>query len=134
MRRRGLLLFDSLDAMSDQWSAGTATRFFTRSCPLWLGITFDELLRGEVEPGYRLARRHDPRAAPEGRALPLLDDPLVGAAGVPSLARRGGVLVRCRARRGRRAGRRRPELFDAIAPRVRLPTHACPQAWPAAWG
>ncbi len=43
-----------------------------------LGITLDELLRGEVAPGYRLARRHDPRRAADGRPLALLDDPETG--------------------------------------------------------
>jgi transcriptional regulator with XRE-family HTH domain len=43
-----------------------------------LGITLDELLRGEVAPGYRLARRHDPRRTADGKALPLLDDPQAG--------------------------------------------------------
>lgn len=43
-----------------------------------LGITLDELLRGEVAPGYRLARRHDPRQTADGKPLPLLDDPETG--------------------------------------------------------
>jgi transcriptional regulator with XRE-family HTH domain len=43
-----------------------------------LGITLDELLRGEVAPGYRLARRHDPRRTADGKPLPLLDDPETG--------------------------------------------------------
>jgi transcriptional regulator with XRE-family HTH domain len=43
-----------------------------------LGITLDELLRGEVAPGYRLARRHDPRERDPSRPLPLLDDPAAG--------------------------------------------------------
>jgi transcriptional regulator with XRE-family HTH domain len=43
-----------------------------------LGITLDELLRGEVAPGYRLARRHDPRRKADGSPLPLLDDPQTG--------------------------------------------------------
>jgi len=43
-----------------------------------LGITVDELLRGEVAPGYRLGRRDDPAAAPTGTPIPLLDDPEAG--------------------------------------------------------
>ncbi|MCC6224282.1 MAG: helix-turn-helix domain-containing protein [Thermoleophilia bacterium] len=44
-----------------------------------LGITLDELLRGEVAPGYRLARRHDPRGRPaNGKPVALLDDPQTG--------------------------------------------------------
>jgi transcriptional regulator with XRE-family HTH domain len=43
-----------------------------------LGITLDELLRGEVAPGYRLARRHDPHQSADGKPLPLLDDPQAG--------------------------------------------------------
>ena len=43
-----------------------------------LHVTLDELLRGEVAAGYRLARRHDPRRHAAGRPLPLLDDPQVG--------------------------------------------------------
>ncbi len=43
-----------------------------------LNITLDELLRGEVAPGYRLARRDDPRHAEKDRAVPLLDDPRAG--------------------------------------------------------
>jgi transcriptional regulator with XRE-family HTH domain len=43
-----------------------------------LGIPLDELLRGEVAPGYRLGRRHDPLVQVDGRALALLDDPAAG--------------------------------------------------------
>jgi len=43
-----------------------------------LNITLDELLRGEVAPGYRLARRDDPRHAESDRPAPLLDDPRTG--------------------------------------------------------
>jgi transcriptional regulator with XRE-family HTH domain len=43
-----------------------------------LGITLDELLRGEVAPGYRLARRHDPHRTGDGKALALHDDPEAG--------------------------------------------------------
>ena len=65
-----------------------------------LGITLDELLRGEVAPGYRLARRHDPLARTEGKPLPLLDDAASGlraysvrlaprGSGAPGLAHAG---------------------------------------------
>lgn len=43
-----------------------------------LQLTLDELLRGEVSPGYRLARRHDPPAPADGRPLRLVDDPQAG--------------------------------------------------------
>src|SRR4051794_15449069 len=43
-----------------------------------LNITLDELLRGELAPGYRLARRDDPRHAESDRPVPLLDDPHAG--------------------------------------------------------
>ena len=43
-----------------------------------LNITLDDLLRGEVAPGYRLARRDDPRLAEVDRPVPLLDDPRAG--------------------------------------------------------
>lgn len=43
-----------------------------------LGITLDELLRGQVAPGYRLARRHDPHRQAHSRTLALLDDPAAG--------------------------------------------------------
>jgi transcriptional regulator with XRE-family HTH domain len=43
-----------------------------------LNITLDELLRGEVSAGYRLARRHDPHRTAEGKPLPLFDDPQAG--------------------------------------------------------
>jgi transcriptional regulator with XRE-family HTH domain len=43
-----------------------------------LGITLDELLRGEVAPGYRLARRHDPSVRADAHVLPLLDDAQAG--------------------------------------------------------
>jgi transcriptional regulator with XRE-family HTH domain len=43
-----------------------------------LQITLDALLRGEASPGYRLARRRDPPAPPDGRLLRLLDDPNAG--------------------------------------------------------
>ena len=43
-----------------------------------LNITLDELLRGDVAPGYRLARRDDPRHAETDRPVPLLDDPHAG--------------------------------------------------------
>lgn len=35
---RALLVFDSLDALSDRWGHGMAQRFFTRACPLLLGL------------------------------------------------------------------------------------------------
>lgn len=43
-----------------------------------LGISLDELLRGEVAPGYRLGRRDEPLGRGEGRLWPLLDDPRAG--------------------------------------------------------
>ncbi len=43
-----------------------------------LNITLDQLLLGEVAPGYRLARRDDPRRAESDRPVPLLDDPQAG--------------------------------------------------------
>jgi transcriptional regulator with XRE-family HTH domain len=43
-----------------------------------LNITLDELLRGDVAPGYRLARRHDPHRVADGKPLALLDDPETG--------------------------------------------------------
>ncbi len=43
-----------------------------------LHVTLDELLRGEVAAGYRLARRHHPAERAAGKPLPLLDDPQVG--------------------------------------------------------
>ena len=39
-----------------------------------LDITLDELLRGEIAPGYRLARRDDPRHADRDRPVSLLHD------------------------------------------------------------
>ncbi|MGB2710203.1 MAG: helix-turn-helix transcriptional regulator, partial [Conexibacter sp.] len=35
---RSLVVFDSLDALSDRWGHGIAQRFFTRACPLLLGL------------------------------------------------------------------------------------------------
>jgi len=35
---RALVVFDSLDALSDRWGHGIAQRFFTRACPLVLGF------------------------------------------------------------------------------------------------
>jgi transcriptional regulator with XRE-family HTH domain len=35
---RALVVFDSLDALSDRWGHGVAQRFFTRACPLVLGF------------------------------------------------------------------------------------------------
>ena len=69
-----------------------------------LGITLDELLRGEVAPGYRLARRHDPHERADGRPLPLLDHAGAGlrayfvqlaprSAATPHLAHKGVELV-----------------------------------------
>ena len=43
-----------------------------------LNVTLDELLRGDVAPGYRLARRDDPRHSETDRPVPLLDDPRAG--------------------------------------------------------
>ncbi|MEA2179829.1 MAG: hypothetical protein QOG77_3126 [Solirubrobacteraceae bacterium] len=43
-----------------------------------LDLTLDDLLRGDVSPGYRLARRHDPRRRSDARPLPLLDDMRAG--------------------------------------------------------
>jgi DNA-binding XRE family transcriptional regulator len=43
-----------------------------------LNITLDELLRGDVVPGYRLVRRDDPWTGSDGGPHPLHDDPNVG--------------------------------------------------------
>lgn len=43
-----------------------------------LNITLDELLRGDVVPGYRLVRRDDPWTGMSGGPHPLLDDPQAG--------------------------------------------------------
>jgi transcriptional regulator with XRE-family HTH domain len=43
-----------------------------------LNITLDELLRGEVVPGYRIVRRDDPWTGSPGGPHPLLDDPQAG--------------------------------------------------------
>ncbi|MDP8909847.1 MAG: helix-turn-helix domain-containing protein, partial [Chloroflexota bacterium] len=43
-----------------------------------LNVTLDELLRGERESGYRLARRHEETRDGGARPMALLDDPRVG--------------------------------------------------------
>ena len=43
-----------------------------------LNMTLDELLRGQEAPGYRLARRDDPRHTTYDVPVPLLDDPAAG--------------------------------------------------------
>jgi transcriptional regulator with XRE-family HTH domain len=43
-----------------------------------LNVTLDELLRGDAERGYQLARRHDPSERSSSSLLPLLDDLAVG--------------------------------------------------------
>jgi transcriptional regulator with XRE-family HTH domain len=43
-----------------------------------LGLSLDEFLRGEIPPGYRLARVSDLNASTKGQPLPLLDDPRLG--------------------------------------------------------
>jgi transcriptional regulator with XRE-family HTH domain len=43
-----------------------------------LHITLDDLLRGQEAPGYRLARRDDPRHTGRDVPVPLLDDPRAG--------------------------------------------------------
>ncbi len=43
-----------------------------------LNVTLDELLRGEIESGYRLARRHEATGNGGARPMALLDDPGVG--------------------------------------------------------
>jgi transcriptional regulator with XRE-family HTH domain len=43
-----------------------------------LNVTLDELLRGDAERGYQLARRHDPAERSSSSLLPLLDDVGVG--------------------------------------------------------
>jgi transcriptional regulator with XRE-family HTH domain len=69
-----------------------------------LNITVDELLRGNVSPGYRLGRREDPGAPPTGTPMPLLDDPEAGlraflvrlapgASSTPDVAHKGVELV-----------------------------------------
>jgi transcriptional regulator with XRE-family HTH domain len=69
-----------------------------------LNITVDELLLGEIAPGYRLGRRDDPSARPTGRPAPLLDDPEAGLRaylvrlgpgddGTPQIAHKGSELV-----------------------------------------
>ena len=72
-----------------------------------LGMTIDELLRGNVVAGYRLGRRHHPRTrrSESGHEpLPLLDDPAAGlraylvhlpprACGSPHIVHKGAELV-----------------------------------------
>ena len=72
-----------------------------------LGMTIDELLRGDVVAGYRLGRRHHPRTRRSeagNQPLPLLDDPAAGLrayvvhlppreSGSPHLAHKGIELV-----------------------------------------
>jgi transcriptional regulator with XRE-family HTH domain len=72
-----------------------------------LGMTVDELLRGDVVAGYRLGRRHHPRtrrSAAGNQPLPLLDDPAAGLrayvvhlppreSGAPHVAHKGVELV-----------------------------------------
>jgi transcriptional regulator with XRE-family HTH domain len=43
-----------------------------------LNVTLDELLRGDAERGYQLARRHDPSERSSSSLLPLLDSSGVG--------------------------------------------------------
>jgi transcriptional regulator with XRE-family HTH domain len=69
-----------------------------------LNITLDDLLRGDVSSGYRLARRDDPCGEEKDRPVPLLDDPRVGlrvyvvrlsrgAAATPDFAHKGVEVV-----------------------------------------
>ena len=72
-----------------------------------LGMTVDELLRGDVVAGYRLGRRHHPRTRrgeSGNQPLPLLDDPAAGLraylvhlppreGGSPHLTHKGSELV-----------------------------------------
>jgi transcriptional regulator with XRE-family HTH domain len=69
-----------------------------------LNITVDELLRGQSAPGYRLGRRDDPAAEPDGRPSPLLDDASAGmraylirlapgGSGKPQVAHKGTELI-----------------------------------------
>ena len=69
-----------------------------------LNITLDELLRGDVAPGYRLARRDDPRHAETDRPVPLLDDPRAGLRvylDPPLAGRQRDARLRPQGRRGR---------------------------------
>ena len=50
---RHLVLFDSLEAMSDRWGRETAGRFFSRGCPLLLGL-------GAIAYWSLTAARHSP--------------------------------------------------------------------------
>ena len=69
-----------------------------------LNMTLDELLRGQEAPGYRLARRDDPRSTTFDVPVPLLDDPGAGlrayvlrlspgARSVPTFPHKGVELV-----------------------------------------
>jgi transcriptional regulator with XRE-family HTH domain len=69
-----------------------------------LNMTLDELLRGQEAPGYRLARRDDPRSTTLDVPVPLLDDPGAGlrayvlrlspgARAVPTFPHKGVELV-----------------------------------------
>ena len=72
-----------------------------------LGMTVDELLRGDVVAGYRLGRRHHPRTRRResgNQPVPLLDDPAAGLrtflvhlppreGGSPHLPHKGSELV-----------------------------------------
>ena len=69
-----------------------------------LNVTLDELLRGDVVPGYRIVRRDDPWTGSAGGPHPLLDDPRAGIrayvlrlgpgeSATPSIAHKGVELV-----------------------------------------
>jgi transcriptional regulator with XRE-family HTH domain len=69
-----------------------------------LNVTLDQLLGGDVAPGYRLVRRDDPRHAENDKPVPLFDDPRAGlraylvrlspgGTAVPGFAHKGIELV-----------------------------------------
>ena len=80
---RQLLLFDSIEAMSERWGRETAGRFFSRGCPLSARARGDRLLVAACRPAHsgvaprdrgnhaaRARRRRQPVADSQGRRTP----------------------------------------------------------------
>jgi transcriptional regulator with XRE-family HTH domain len=120
---RGLFVFDSLDALSDRWGQDMAQRFFTRACPLLLGlwaVSYWSLTPARHTPQLRQAV-----TAMTQCVLVLGRDRLrvAKAEGRPPGAQGGVFAVRSRGRRTELAPAPTPARLGAALRAVRIQRH-----------
>ena len=104
-----------------------------------LNVTLDELLRGDAERGYQLARRHDPSERSGSSLLPLLDELGVGlrvflARLPPRASRRARRAAQGRRGRHRRARASCRSSSGSAAPRCARARRSSPRRAPSRAG